>query len=328
MDRTERFYRIELLIRNRGGVSFQTLLGELEVSPATLKRDLQYLRDRMDAPIVYDRADDAYRFALGAPGAEPRAASHELPGVWFSEHEIHALLTMHQLIAGLDADGVLGRHLQAMQDKLNGMLGATAQESRLMMQRVKIVSAAARPVASRHFELIGSALQQQRRLRLRYLTRGRGARSERVVSPLRLVHYRSTWYLDAWCHEAGALRRFALDAIEQAQQLGQRAKAVPLKTVEAALDGGYGIFGGKAARWATLVFDAAPARWVAGETWHAAQKARWLDDGRYELRLPYADGTELAMDVLRYAGQVEVVGDALLRDTVRARLVHAMQRMP
>ena len=58
---------------------------------------------------------------------------------------------------------------------------------------------------------------------------------------------------------------------------------------------------------------------MAGETWHPEQQGRWLDDGRYELRLPYADGTELAMDVLRYAGQVEVVGDAPLRDAVRAR---------
>jgi len=323
MDRTERFYRIELLIRNRGGVSFQALLGELEVSPATLKRDLQYLRDRMDAPIVYDRGEDAYRFAAAATA---RPASHELPGVWFSEQEIHALLTMHQLIAGLDADAVLSRHLQPMLDKLNGMLGANAQESRQMMKRVKIVSAAARPVASRHFELIGSALQKRQRLQLRYHTRGKGTRSERVVSPLRLVHYRSTWYLDAWCHEAGALRRFALDAIERAQRLEQRAKEVALKTVEAELDGGYGIFGGKALRSATLVFDAEPAQWVANETWHPGQTGRWLDDGRYELRLPYADGTELAMDVLRHAGQVEVVGDEALRDAVRSRLVRALQR--
>jgi predicted DNA-binding transcriptional regulator YafY len=324
MDRTERFYRIELLIRNRGGVSFQVLLDELEVSPATLKRDLQYLRERMDAPIVYNRSDDAYRFA--AATAASRSASHQLPGVWFSEHEIHALLTMHQLIAGLDADGVLCRHLQPMQDKLNGMLGASALESRQMMQRVRILSAATRPVPSRHFELVGSALQQRRRLQLRYHTRGKGTRSDRVVSPLRLVHYRGTWYLDAWCHRANALRRFALDAVEQAQVLDQRAKSVAMKTVEAELDRGYGIFSGKALRWATLVFDVVPSQWVASEVWHPEQQGRWLDDGRYELRVPYADPTELVMDVLRHAGQVDVVGDKPLRDAVKARLTCAMDR--
>src|SRR3954471_3828489 len=136
MDRTERFYRIELLIKSRQGVSFDELLKELEVSPATLKRDLQYLRDRMDAPIVYDRDDNVYRFAdggggHGAAGRQP----HQLPGIWFSEKEIHALLTMHQLIAGLDDGGVLGRDLQPLLDKLHGMLGASAVEARSLMRR-------------------------------------------------------------------------------------------------------------------------------------------------------------------------------------------------
>ncbi len=99
-----------------------------------------------------------------------------------------------------------------------------------------------------------------------------------------------------------------------------------MKTVEAELDGGYGIFSGRATHRATLVFDAGPAQWVARETWHPEQQGRWLDDGRYELRLPYADGTELAMDVLRYAGQAEVVGDVALRDTVKARLSAALRR--
>ena len=324
MDRTERFYKIELLIRNRGGVSFKTLSDELEVSRATLKRDLQYLRDRMDAPIVYDRGDDVYRFAAGG-GAS--AASHQLPGLWFSEAEIHALLSMHRLIQGLAPDGVLSRHLQPMLEKLNGMLGANADESRQMMRRVRIVGSAARTVASRQFELVGSALQKRRRLQLRYFTRSRSERTERVVSPQRLVHYRDNWYLDAWCHRSEALRRFALDAIEHAQLLEQRAKEVPMKAVESEFDAGYGIFGGKPAGTATLVFDAEPAQWVAHEAWHPDQRGRRLADGRYELRLPYADATELLMDVLRFAGQVEVRGDAALKRAFEARVATAATRM-
>ena len=73
MDRTERFYRIELLIKRQAGVSFEQLLSELEVSPATLKRDLQYLRDRMDAPIVYARDENVYRFADARGRPRPTA---------------------------------------------------------------------------------------------------------------------------------------------------------------------------------------------------------------------------------------------------------------
>jgi len=320
MDRTERFYRIEWLIRSRGCVPFDDLLGELEVSRATLHRDLQYLRDRMDAPIVFDRDADGYRFE-GPSSPSRSGTSHQLPGVWFSEAELHALLTMHQLIQGLDESGVLARHLQPLLDKLHGMLGASEAEARELSQRVRIAGTARRPVPSRWFERVGDALRRRRRLRLDYLVRRRGERSWREVSPQRLVHYRHTWYLDAWCHDSGGLRRFALDAIEAAEPLEQAAKELPVADVAAALDSGYGIFGGGRRRWATLRFAAEAATWVSREEWHPAQRARWLPDGCYELRVPYVDETELVMDVLRHGEQVEVLAPEALRERVASRLV-------
>ncbi len=323
MDRTERFYRIELLIKSRGGVSFDHLLDELDVSPATLKRDLQYLRDRMDAPIVYDRADNSYRFEGAAPGAAKAPASHELPGVWFSEAEIHALLTMHQLIQGLDAGGVLGRHLNPLLDKLHGMLGASEGESRELMRRVKIAAPARRPVPPRWFEVVGSALLKRQRIDLLYFTRKRQSESRREVSPQRLIHYRNTWYLDAWCHASDGLRRFALDAVRSAKALDQRAKDVAMKMVQAELDGGYGIFSGKATQWASLRFDADAAQWVAQEEWHPDQRLHPQPDGSLTMELPYADATELAMDILRHGPQVKVLAPPALARLVAERLREA-----
>lgn len=326
MDRTERFYKIELLLRSRGCVSFAALQGELAVSPATLKRDLQYLRDRLSAPIVYDRRDNAYRFEVGVD--DTKAARRELPGMWFSEKEIHALLTMHQLMAGLDDDGVLSRHLQPMMDKLQGMLGADASEARELMRRVKVISTARRRVPNKHFELLGGALVQRKRVWLRYFKRSDRSVSEREVSPQRLVNYRNTWYLDAWCHSSEGLRRFALDAMQAARPLEAKARHVAVKELEAELDAGYGIYGGGGAKvkWATLVFEADAAQWVANEEWHAQQSVRWLDDGRYELQVPYSDPTELAMDILRHGDSVVVVGDKMLAAAIRQRLSKAAAR--
>jgi predicted DNA-binding transcriptional regulator YafY len=325
MDRTERFYKIELLLRNRGCVSFEALLSELDVSPATLKRDLQYLRDRLNAPIVYDRFDNGYRFEQDSVAAGPR---HELPGLWFSEQEITALLTMHQLLAGLDDDGVLSRHLQPMMDKLQGMLGADEQESRELMRRVKVISTARRRAPSRHFELLGSALVQRKRVWLRYFKRTDRSTSEREVSPQRLVNYRNTWYLDAWCHASEGLRRFALDAIQEARPLDAKARNVAVKDLEAELDAGYGIYSGSDGKlkWATLLFEADAAQWVAMEEWHPQQQGRWREDGRYELRVPYADPTELAMDILRHGDSVTVTGDKTLAASIAARLRSAAAR--
>jgi predicted DNA-binding transcriptional regulator YafY len=322
MDRTERFYRIERLIRSRGAVAFDTLMAELEVSRATLHRDLQYLRDRMDAPIVHDADAGGYRFQ-----ADPRdraQASHQLPGVWFSEPEIHALLTLHQLAAGLDEGGLLARQLQPLLGKLQGMLGADEAEAAELTRRVKIVGAARRPVPPQWFERVGDALLRRRRLRMVYLTRRRQSRSEREVSPQRLVHHRHTWYLDAWCHRSEGLRRFALDAIEEAKVLDAAAQELPLDAVEAALDRGYGAFAGPEVQWAVLHFDAEAAAWVAREQWHPEQEGEPLADGGWRLRLPFADATELAMDVLRHGEHVIVESPPALRDAVRQRLAAAL----
>jgi predicted DNA-binding transcriptional regulator YafY len=328
MDRTERFYRIELLIRGRGCVSFEALRDELEVSPATLKRDLQYLRDRMDAPIVYDRDENGYRFAPGASSAGAgargaRATSHELPGVWFSEKELHALLTMHQLIVGLDDGGVLGRHLQPLLDKVHGMLGTSDAQAQSLMRRVRIVNPARRPVPSRCFEDVGSALLSRRRLSLNYYTRSKRSASERVVSPQRLMHYRNTWYLDAWCHTSEGLRRFALDAVRGARVLEERARDVALKTVEAELDKGYGVFGGARVRWASLEFSPEAAQWVAQEEWHPQQEVTLHADGGLRMRLPFTDPTELVMDILRHGPNVRVRAPADLAARVSRQLREA-----
>lgn len=316
MDRTERFYKIELLIRSRGCVSFAVLMDELAVSRATLKRDLEYLRDRMGAPIEYDRDANGYRFASSGW----RGERHELPGLWFSERELYSLLMAHQLLSGLDGEGTLSRHLQPLLDRIHQMLGPGEADARALMKRVRIVGAAKRPVPGRFFELVGEALLQRRRLQMRYLTRGRGEVGEREVSPQRLVHYRNTWYLDAWCHRSDGLRRFAMDAVEEAAVMDSRARDVAMKQVQAEMDAGYGIFAGGVPQWATLRFTPQAAAWISREEWHPDQQGRWLDDGSYELRLPFVDPTELVMDVLRQGEQVQVLSPASLARAVAQRL--------
>jgi len=322
---TARLYRIETLIRARGHVSFKSLLEELEVSPATLKRDLDYLRSRMGAPIEYDRDLNGYRFGSTAY-AGPK---HELPGLWFDEAELYSLLMAQQLLAGLDSDGLLSRHLQPLLGRIHDLLrsgaaaGGEAAAERLM-KRVKIVSALRRPVPSRFFERVSTALLARQRLQLRYLTRARREVGEREVSPQRLVHYRNTWYLDAWCHRVDALRRFALDAIEDATVLADKpARNIAMKRVQEAMDAGYGIYAGGTQRFAVLRFDVQAAQWASREEWHPAQQGRWLDDGRFELRLPYVDDTELVMDVLRQGEQVQVLAPPELVQAVRQRLAAA-----
>src|SRR5690554_4642145 len=120
MDRLERFYKIDQLLKDRGTVSFATLREALGISPASVKRDLEYMRSRFNAPIEYDREANGYRF--GKPRSGPR---YELPGLWFSADEAYALLTMRELLSGLEP-GLLGKRLAPFEERLTGVLGGEA----------------------------------------------------------------------------------------------------------------------------------------------------------------------------------------------------------
>ena len=62
MDRLERFYKIDQLLKERKVVSFAVFSQVLGMSRASVRRDLEYMRSRFNAPIEYDRELKGYRF--------------------------------------------------------------------------------------------------------------------------------------------------------------------------------------------------------------------------------------------------------------------------
>lgn len=315
MNQTERFYKIDQMITDKGLVTFQQMQEALEVSRATLRRDLEYMRTRLNAPIVYDRLEGGYRFDKGQPQI---GGQYELPGLWFSPAEIHALLTMQHLLANLDPGGILTPHVRPLMARLNALLGTAEDTADEIRRRVLVVGIGQRQLKLDHFERVGSALLRRKRLDITYLSKGKGEVTEREVSPQRLVHYRENWYLDAWCHLRNELRNFAVDSIQHVEVLEKPAREISKRSVDEVLGPGYGIFTGSKVQWARLVFTAERARWVGSERWHPRQKGHFDAEGRYVLEIPYADHRELIMDILKYGGDVEVLEPESMRGLVKA----------
>ncbi|MEY4862450.1 MAG: hypothetical protein RLZ51_545 [Pseudomonadota bacterium] len=319
--KTERAIKITNLLQGRRVTPKHVLLEELQVSWPTLKRDLAYLRDRMNCPVEFDRELNGYRLRK-----TPDQTMHTLPGLWFTESELYGLLMSHQLLSELDTGGTLSARIQPVMERIQNILGTDEATSRELIGRVRIISAHRRPVKTASFELIGEALVTRRRVRMTYRTRARNASTERDVSPQRLVHHRNTWYFDAWCHKSDSLRRFAIDAIERATLLQDEARVVSVQEVSQAMDGGYGIYAGAPSYWARLRFTAQAAQWVSQEEWHPGQEGAWQTDGSFILKVPVAHDTEFIMDVLRHGDQVQVLEPESLRLAVIERLQKALRK--
>jgi len=325
MPQTERLYRLKSLLDAGRTLRRDELLRTLEVSAATLKRDIEFLRDRLGAPIVYDRSDGGWRLD-NATG--PGRGLRELPGLWMTEEEITALMAMHCLISDLDSGELLAPRLQSLLTRLERLLDAGSEAPAELRRRIRLVPMASRRVAPDCFQAIGSALLRRRRVVLMYYSRSRNETTKREVSPQRLVRYRDNWYLDGWCHQREALRTFSLDAIVSVEPGNGHAHYIADEELDLALAAGYGIFAGAPVEWAVLRFSRERARWVAGERWHPAQEGHYEPDGRWTLRVPFSDPRELAMDVLRHIPEVQVLEPASLARLVEAQIREAARRLP
>lgn len=314
MDKLNRLYRLHRLFRSkRHPVSLARIREELGCSERTARRVIAELRDELRAPVEYERERNGYRYT----GAE--RDSFELPGLWFSENELYALLTSHQLLDALQP-GLFAPYIAPIRDRLRALLTHRNAGSPDLARRIRLLQMAARPGDLGVFRTLAAAVLERKRLRVLYHGRARDETTERTVSPQRLVYYRSNWYLDSWCHLRKGFRHFSIDRLHPVAVLDQPAREFPDEILDEHFASAYGIFAGRPIDTAVLCFTSSAARWVADEQWHPHQEGQVLPDGGYELSVPYSQPQELVMDILKYGPEVEVIGPPTLRDQVAAAL--------
>ena len=320
MNSFHRIYQLHrILASHRLPVSRKVLEERLECSRATILRTIETLRNTFNAPLEYDRERNGYYYD------NQDGSAFELHGVWFDADELYALLTAQQLLEQIQP-GLLGAQLKPIKGRLEKILAAQNLGNREIANRIRILSMMGRNKTVRYFQQVASALLQRQQLDMIYYTRSNGGQTSRTVSPQRLTHYRDNWYLDAWCHKREALRSFALECIKKAAPIELAARDIAEAELDEHFASSYGIFAGKANHIAVLHFTAERARWVADEQWHPQQQGTFLPDGRYELRIPYANETELIMDILKHGAAVEVIAPESLRQSIVKKL-HEMQKI-
>lgn len=316
MSDMERLHRIKYMIQARKCVPKQAFLDELEISDATFKRDLEYLRSRMNASIIYDRFAGGYKFEN--PQDEEKT---ELPGLWFTEKEATALVLMQHLLSSLDQGGLIGPHIEPLTAIIDGILGQSETTTKELRKRIKVLGMGSRKNTIENFSEIGAALLKRNRLNIEYYSKGKDEVTQREISPQRLIFYRENWYLDAYCHMRKELRSFAVDGIRDALLTNTKADDVSEKQCQEHFAESYGIFSGKATQRAKLRFTPEHARWVSKENWHGQQVGSFDKDGYYLLEFDYNQDPELVMDILKHGSGVEVIGPATLKNRIKEELL-------
>lgn len=178
------------------------------------------LRDALGAPIIFDPNVGGYRYDAQSPGT-----GYELPGLWLSASELQAFGLMRGWCrtagGGLLEEyfAPLGRRLEQLTKHQRLNLGEAAT-------RLRFPAIGARP-AGMHFNTVCAGTLRPCKLWIGYHARSTDERTERALSPQRIVHYREPWHLDAWDRTRDALRSFSVDRILHATPLEATCLDVP-----------------------------------------------------------------------------------------------------
>ncbi|HEV7805517.1 MAG TPA: YafY family protein [Solirubrobacteraceae bacterium] len=244
-----RLLKLLSLLQTRRDWPGAELAGRLDVSPRTIRRDVERLRGlgypveastaptggyRLHAgtampPLLLDD-DEAVAIAVGLR----TAAGASVTGI--EETAIRALVKLEQ---------VLPSHLRR---RLNALGSATAT-----------LPASGPTVDPETLTAIAGACGDRERLRFAYRARD-DAQSRRVVEPHSLVNLGRHWYLVAWDCDRDDWRTFCIDRLERAEPAGARFAARTLP-------------GGDPAAYVAANLSQAPSRHQARVTLHAPAAA-------------------------------------------------------
>jgi predicted DNA-binding transcriptional regulator YafY len=195
-----RLLRLLTLLQSRSTWAGAELAKRLDVTPRTLRRDVDRLRT-LGYPI------DAARGTAGGYALGPGAA---LPPLSLDENEATAVFVGLHATVGTGVTGAGTAALRAL-TKLDRVLPSRLRRNfRALQGSVIELADRSRPFSLANVSTLATACAERLVARITYGDRG-GTRTDRLIEPLRIVRVGAFWYLVAWDLVKKDWRTFRLD---------------------------------------------------------------------------------------------------------------------
>jgi predicted DNA-binding transcriptional regulator YafY len=283
----------------------RTLAAYFTISLRTAQRDIEFLRDRLQAPLRYDKAAKGYSY--GDPG-------FYLPQAFFRKDEMIALLFARRLFREIKPP--LREEAAAISSRLDGLFKTTALEN--VEEAVSFDFGRGTETSSKVFFDLLRAITQRRLVLLQLVSPEESEAAEREVEPLKLHFSLGAWHLIGISRRRKGANFYPLSRIRRVEVTGGHFMPSK-KPFDADVLVRRGIRGGKV-RNARIRFARGKAAWASAQAWHPDQRLQLELDGSVVLELPEALVLEVLGLVLQQGGEVEVVAPRELRDAVQAEI--------
>lgn len=294
----ERLLQIDALLRSGQRQTAQTLADALEVSERTIRSDLEFLRDRFHAPLVFNRSQGHYYTDL----------DWRLPTISLTKGELFAL-TLGARMLETWAGSAYALDLQSAIERLAERLPEQSwvDLQQLADERIIFRSGAETNLNPDIWHQLEEACQQLRQVWMCYYTASRDNTSERILDPYLLHIYRGTNpYVIGWCHQRQEIRWFRVDRIRELKLLDDHFERDPDFNAKDHLAMIFQHEVGGVPVTVRIRFDAKTAPYIRERRWHATQELYEQPDGGVTLQMVVRGLNDLKRWVLGY-GQGAVV---------------------
>lgn len=310
LQQMERIVWFDRQVRDHRFPNARALAERFEVCTKTAQRTINFIRDRLDAPLEYDPCRRGYLYAV---------AEYVLPFAQISQEEMLALLLARNLLASS-----VGGAVSAAVKGFSRELFAATQNLGLSRKRMEEGFSAQwhgfSPAQAETFRKTSRALLENRFLAFDYFSPCSDRRGSRTVEPHHLQHYMGSWVLIAWCKLRRDWRKFYLSRMKGVRILEQDFRPRPREAWEHQLETAFGIFQGEQAVTVRLLFSPFMARWIREQIWHPLQEMIEMPNRGLELSFPVADFREIKWKILQYGAHVRVLEPEELRNEVREEI--------
>ena len=281
----------------------------IEVSPRTIKRDVDFMKFRLDLPIEYDCRRYGYYYSKPV---------EKFPSLPVTEAEIFALLVAHKAIAQYQGTP-FEQPLQVAFSKLTGQLNdQNALSLGNLEQALSFHPFAPDEADLETFQKLSLALQENRAVEFLYKNLGADKAQIRRVHPYHLACVENRWYLVGHDTAREAMRNFAMTRMRRVGLLPERFIRPKDFRIDDHLKGSFGIFQAGEDLEVVVDFDKWAGELVRERKWHRSQKLGDLPDGGVRLHLRLNNLAEVERWILSWGIHATVQQPQQLRESIRS----------
>ena len=309
-----RLLKIDEQLRAKRFPTARSLAKEFDVSKRTVERDIEFLRDRYEAPIEYDHSKCGYAYTQ---------ETFFLKSLFLTDEELFSAAVFEKALQQYRNTPIEGR-LKAVFAKLTELLpdDAVSVNTMWLGDSLTFIPEPSPEISPEIFDAVFSGVKARRAIRFLYRSLTQTEAAVRTCEPYHIVCQRGAWYVIGRCADKNEERIFSFSRMSEIEVLKDRAFELPTGfTVEQYIDKNVGVWLNRREPFTVrLLFSASVSVFAEEHIWNEEQTVLVHEDKSVEVSFKTTQFEEIKRFVLGQGATVQVLEPPELLQAVREEI--------